>query len=345
MSEYNINAQFTLLERAKMSVDGKRVLPVLDVMDKMGVDSFLRDVPWFQANQGLKHRITRTTDRPTSTMRTFYKGVAKTTSTVQTIFEPVSLFEQRSGVDEDEVDTIENGNELRRMKDMPHAAGILDDFVYAIFNSNRTSGGEYIDGLKARMGTLSSPESGTGALPYVWDNGGAASTGSLCSLWIVEWGPQAVHCLYPSGQAVRGGGPFGMSIRNKGKEAVVDPDDSTATYYEYVTQFKFWFGLAVHNDWKIARIANINKNPSGSGVLDDNVIIKALNHGKFSMGATRMYANPWLTTQIEIKAKDKNNVLWSTMDVFGREVPAIRGVPLRKLDDTILPATESAITT
>jgi hypothetical protein len=345
MSEYNINTQYTLLERAKTSLDGKSVVEAVDVMDKMGVDSFVKDVPFYEANMGLKHRVSRTTDRPHAERRKFYAGTAKKRATTQLVWEPVCLFETQTGVDEDEIDTIVNGTEARAGIDKPVAAGILDDFVYAMYNDSRASGGEYIDGLGARMGTLSSPESGTGALPYVWDNGGAAATGSLCSLWIVEYGPRAVHGLYPSGQLVRGTGPLGMSIRNKGKVEVTDPDDSTKTYWEYKTQFKFWWGLCVVDDWKIARIANINRSASGSGALDDNVIVKALNHGKFNEGATRIYANPWLTSQIEIRAKDKSNAYWDVMEVFGRKVPAIRGIPLRKVDDTILSATETAITT
>lgn len=341
MSEYNINSQFTLLERAKLSADGKKILPALDVMDKFGVDAFMQDVPFYAANQGLKHRVIRTTSRPSSTLRTFYKGVGVNTSTTQVIYEPVALFEQRSEVDEDEVDTVDNPNELRRQKDQPHIAGILDDYVYEMFNGARTSGAERIDGLAARMNRISNPEHTTTDVPYVWDNGG---TSNLCSIWIVEFGPQAVHGLYPSGAAVRGGGPFGMSIRNKGREKVADADDSTKTYYAYVTQFKFWFGLAVHNDWKIARIANINRDEGSADALDENLIIKALNHGKFNVGATRMYVNPFLKTQIDIKAKDKGNVQWDVMDVLGKPVPALLGVPVRKLDDTILSSGETQVT-
>lgn len=342
MSEYNINAQFTLLERAKLSPDGKRVLPLLDVMDKMGVPMFLQDVPFFESNAGLKHRISRTTSRPGSTRRLFYQGVAKSTTQSQVIWEPLVLFEQRSGVDEDEVDTITNGNELRRMKDMPHAAGILDDFVYDMFNSDRANGAEYIDGFAPRLNSISNPEQGAGTIPYVWDNGGTGS--DLSSIYIVEYGPTAVHGVYPSGGTVRGGGPFGMRIVNKGKEVTDDSDDSTKKYYEYVTQFKFWFGMVVNDDWKIARIANIEKDPTSAKALDDNLIIKALNHGKFNPGTTRMYTNPFITTQIDIRAKDKGNVTWDVMEVFGRPVSQIQGIPLRKLDDTILTASESQIT-
>jgi len=342
MATYDINSQFTLLERAKRSADGKRILPILDVLDKFGVDEFVKDVPFYAANQGLKHRVVRLTSRTTSTRRNFYQGVNATQETTQVIHEPVILFEQRSEIDEDEMDTVENPNELRRQRDENKIKSILEDFVHAMFNDARTSGSEYINGLAQRMGTLSYPGHTTSTLPYVWDNGGSAGTGSLCSLWIVEWGPQACHGLYPSGTAVRGAFN-GIIARNKGRERTSDRDDAWAIYYAYTSQFKFWFGLAVNNDYKIARIANIHRDKNNVNSIDENVIIEALAHGKFNIPATRIYVNPYLQAQINIKAKDKNNVDWTVEEVFGRNIPAFWGIPVRKLDDTILSATESAI--
>lgn len=341
MSEYNINKQYTLLERAKTSIDGKTVLPAVDVMDKMGVGEFIQDVPFFECNSGLKHRISRTTDRPTSTRPKFYGGTRPNMSTEQVLFEPCVEFTQRSEIDERLLKTIKNGEEMRRQKDMPHAAGIIDDFVYDLFNSVRTSGSEYINGLSARLGTISNPYHTTTSLPYVWDNGGT-DTGNLTSLYIVEWGPQAVHCLYPDPQ-VRGEGTLGMSIRNEGREPIKDANDSLATYYAMVTTFSFWFGLAVWNDWKIARIANIHYDEKNSGALNDNIIIKALRHGKFNRGATRIYGNAFIGTQIDIRAKDKGNTFWGTTEVFGKEINQIQGIPFRMLDDTIITNTETLV--
>jgi len=342
-NEYNINSQFTLVERMKLSIDGKSVIAAIDVMDKFGVDSFLRDVPFFPANQGLQHRVTRTTSRPSPSRRKWYKGVGATQATTQVIYEPVCLFEDRSEIDEGEVDTLTNGTELRRMQDEAHVAGMVDAFVYAMFNDNRTSGGEYIDGLGARMSSLSYPGHTTSSLPYVYDNGGSADTGSLSSLWIVEYGPRAVHGIYPGASAARGLGPFGMRITNKGREPKADSDDSSKTFYQYVTQFVFYWGVAVANDWKIARIANISSDIGGAAPIDEDVIIKALAHGKFRPEATRFYGNPYLQEQIEIKAKNQTNTLWKPKEILGREVHALRGIPFRKVDDTILSATETAV--
>lgn len=339
MSEYNINSQFTLLERAKRSADGKRIQPIIDVMDKLGVQDFLKDVPYFMANQGLKHRIVRTVSRPSSTRRSFYQGVGANITTTQVIYEPVVLFEQRSEIDEDELDTVENPKELRQQEDMGHIKGLIEDVVTAMFTDAKTSGSEYIDGFVGRLGTLSYPGHTTSTLPYVWDNGGSAS---LSSLYIIEWGPQACHALYPSGKAARGT-TLGISARDKGKEPIADSDDSTHTYYAYVSQFKKWCGLAIHNDWKFTRISNIVSAIGDSNSLDEDVIIQAINHGKFNIGASRIYCNPYVKAQIDKKVKDKAGAAWSIVDTFGKAVPAIWGIPVRVLDEAILPADESAI--
>lgn len=340
MTEYNINSQWTLLERAKRSADGKRILPILDVMDKLGVEDFLKDWPYFPANQGLKHRIVRTTSRPSSTRRSFYQGVGATKLGTQVIYEPVVLFEQRSEIDEDELDTVENANEARRQEDEGHIGGLLDDFVYAIFRDARTSGSEYIDGLAARLASLSYPGYTTTDLPFVWDNGGSGS--DLCSMYIVDLGARANHGIFPSGSAVRGGA-FGIIARNKGKEPKADTDDSTHTYYAYVSQFKKWAGVACHDDRRLTRIANIERDETSAKALNENNIIKALNHGRFDRRTTRMYCNPYLKSQIDIKAKDKSNIQWSIVDVFGKPVPAFWGIPIRVLDETILSGSESAV--
>jgi len=339
MSEYNINSQFTLLERAKRSVDGKKVLPIVDVMDKLGVPAFLKDVPYFMANQGLRHRIIRTNSRPTPTRRRFYQGVERTALTTQEIFEPVILFEERVEIDEDHLDTLENGKEVRRQEVEAHIASLIEGCADSIFNDALTSGSEYVQGLAARLSILSYPGGSTTTLPFCWDSGG---TTTLSSIYLVEYGPKACHGLYPSGKAVRGS-QFGIIARNKGKEAIVDSASSTATFYAYVTQLKKWFGLACNDDRKVTRIANVNSTLGGAGALNENVLIQALNHGRFDPRKTRMYVNPYIKAQIDIRAKDKGNVQWDKKNVFGEPVITFWDVPIRVLDETILTASETAI--
>jgi len=320
-------------------MDGKRILPLLDVMDKLGVTDFLKDCPYLQANMGLKHRVLRTTSRPSSTRRKFYAGVSSTIQTTQVTYEPLLLFEQRLEIDEDHLDTIENPKEYRRQEVEAKVAGVLEDFVYAMFRDSRASGEEYINGFQTRMNTLSYPGHTTETLPYVWSGGGSTT---LTSIYIIDYGPKAVHALYPSGRTVKGS-VLGVIARNKGKEPIADTDDSTATFYAYVTQIKKWCGMAVWDDRRITRIANVNATLGGSNTFDENTIIQALNHGRFNRGSTRIYLNPYLKTQVDIRAKDKGNVYLTFENVFGKPVPTFQGIPIRVLDETIISASETAV--
>lgn len=342
MTEYNINTQLTLLERAKRSVDGKRILPLLDVMDKLGVPAFLKDMPYLQANMGLKHRVLRTTSRPSSTRRKFYGGVTSSVQTTQVIYEDLILFEQRLEIDEDHLDTIENPKEYRGQEVKSKIAGVLEDFVYAIFNDDKASGAEYVDGFKKRLSTLSYPGHTTTTLPYVWSGGG---TTTLTSIYIVDYGPRACHALFPSGKTVKGS-VLGVIARNKGKEKVQEITDSVLTaavYYAYVTQLKKWCGMAIWDDRRITRIANVNSTLGGTGSFDENVIIQALNHGRFNKASTRIYVNPYIQTQIDIRAKDKGNVNLSMENVFGEEVRTFLKIPIRMLDETIIGVAEDQL--
>jgi len=343
MTEYNINSQFTLLERMKGSIDGKRLLPVLDVMDKLGIPDFLQDVPYFQANMGLMHKILRTTSRPASSRRAFYEGVSPTDLVTQDVTEPLILFEQWSSVDEQHIDTVENGTEVRAGRDRVHIAALLEDFVSAIFTDARTSGSKYIDGFAQRLSTLSYPGHTTTALPYVWDNGGAAGTGYLTSAYIVEWGQEANHALYPSGAAgVQG--VMGVNANDLGKQTVVTATSPLTVYRAYQSQFTKWAGLACNDDRKVCRIANIETRlDETTGRFDEDVLIRAFAHGRFNPSTTRIYVNPYLKADIDIRAKDKISG-WTVEQVFGKSVPAFQGVPIRVLDTTIIPATETAIT-
>jgi hypothetical protein len=334
------NAQFTLLERAKLTEDGKRILPVLEVMNQRGTMDFLRDVPYFPANRGLTHTHRRTTSRPNPTRRRFYEGVTPVTVTTEVINEPLFLFEARTEVDEDEVDTVDNGNEIRRGQDQSASGGCVDSFVNAIFNDDRSSGAQYINGLKSRMTTVSYPGHTTTTLPFVWDNGGNSST--LTSMYMIEWGMESAFAIYPGGGSMAGT-ILGVIMRNKGREKCYQSASSLAVYYAYVTQIKKWCGLVVRNDWKVARIANIETSTTGSGRFDEDILIRALRHGKFNPATTRLYCNPYLAADIDIRAKDKGNVLWSTQEVFGREVSTFRGIPIRVVDESIITASETQL--
>jgi hypothetical protein len=340
MATKYINTKYTLLDRAKETSDGKTVLPIISVMNEL-VDDFFMDVPFVEANMGLKHKIVRDSGMVQSTKRTFYKGVTSSKRNKQVVYEDVMLQERRREIDEDEIDTLANPATKLRQEDEGHARKLGEDVVNAFINGDQDDGSEDMNGLLQRLDALNP----TG-LNNVQSNG-YASVGT--SILIVEWNTDetgGAYGIYPQSGFGKNA-PFGVSIRDKGKEKVLDDDDTTAAYYAYVAQLKAWAGLAVGNNRKIARLCNINPTVGGSKSFEDGGtqnLIKLLNNGRFDRNRTRIYANPTIKTQMEIYALDKANLMWSPMEIFGKQVTAFQGnIPIRYIDDTILTDSQAVV--
>ena len=340
MSTLYPNIKYTLLDRAKDTIDGKTVLPTIQVMNLLGVDDFFADVPFIEANMGLKHRIKRTSALPASTNRTFYKGVPPTKVIKQVVYEDVMLKEQRREVDEDEVDTLANGSELLRQEDDSHQEALGQDVVKAFFQGGVVDGSEHVDGILQRLDALN-PTGLNNVQSAGYTTGGSVTTRII----IVEWRPgQGLYGIYPPGYMKNT--QFGISARDKGKEKIIDADDSTAVYYAYCAQFKAWLGLAVGDNRKMACLANVNPTAGGTGAIDDDLLdtLSNLMHSvMIDKSRARMYVNRSIAAQLDNYSRKKNNVFWPTTEVFGRPVKNYQGIPIRELDNAILTNTQAVV--
>ena len=333
------NTKFTLLDRSKRTSDGKTVLPVLEVMNQK-IDDFFMDVPFTEANMGLQHRLVRDTGMADSTKRTFYSGVGASKQNTQTVYEKVQLMERRREIDEDEVDTLSNPETLLRQEDEAQTRKLGEDVVDNFFNGTSEDGSEDMNGLFARLASLN--PSGLNNVQSL----GHSSTGT--SALILEWNTDKTGgCfgIYPPGWVKNTS--MGVNIRDKGKEPIADADDTTKKYYAYVAQFKAWMGLAVGNNRKVARLANINPTIGGSKAFTNGgaeKLIALLNSGRFDRSRTRIYVNTTVKTQMDIYALNKANVLWSISEVFGKPTTMFQGIPIRVMDTTIISDSQTLVT-
>ena len=334
------NIKYTLMDRAKDTADGKTVLPTIQVMNRLGVDDFFNDVPFIEANMGLKHRIKRTSALPTSTNRTFYKGVAPTSISKQVVYEDVMLKEQRREIDEDEVDTLSNPKELLRQEDEFHQEALGQDVVTAFFQGSIVDGSEHVNGLLARLDALN-PTTLNNVQSAGYTTGGSVTT----RIVIVEWNPgRGCYGIYPPGYMKNT--KFGISARDKGKEPIADADDVTAKYYAYVAQFKAWLGLAVGDNRNIGALVNVNPTPGGVGGVDDDLLdtLSVLMHTiRADRARSRIYVNETIAAQLDNYSRKKHNVFWPTTEVFGRPVKNYQGIPIRELDNTILTNVQAVV--
>jgi len=326
MATLTPNAQLSFLELAKRTKDGGLV-DIAEVIN--AANPMIQDIPWKQANFNLmSEKITRRVSLPSGTFRQINAGVAKEASTTQVVVEPTALLEARSEIDEAIVDNSPNGNQLRRDEDIAFVEGLGQAVGQTFISGTTTAQPERINGLEQRLNSLSQKT--------VIDNGGASN---LTSIYVVDWGIRKCYGIFPAAGGDRG--RFGLSVVNKGKEPLVDSNSNT--YYGYVTQFKWYIGLAVRDEDAIGRLANIESS-GASNIFDEDKLIELLNIGRFSPATTRIYANQQIFTQAQIRLKDKGNVNWSVAQgLSGVPVMQFGGVPMRKIENTLLTNSETVV--
>ncbi len=344
MTTQYINTKYTLLDRAKETIDGKTVLPLFLVMNEL-VDDFFMDVPYIECNMGLAHRITRDTGMVDSTNRSFDQGVKASKVNKQVVTEHIALLERRREIDEDKIDTLANPKEKLRQEDERHIRKLGEDVVFQMFNSVRTDGSENINGLFQRLKALN-----PSGLDNVRSNGHTGGGATTTSVLLVEWNTDetgGAHGLFPPGFIKNT--TLGVAARDKGKEKVAqDATNFDAIYYAYVAQFKAWLGLSIANNRKMARLANVNPAAwdASNSFVDGGTerIIEMLHNGRFNRERTRMYVNTTIAAQMSIYGLNKTNVIWSPGELFGRPVKMFQGmIPIREMDTTIISNTQAVV--
>jgi hypothetical protein len=313
MGTVTLNTQFTLIELAKRT-NNQDVLEIANVLSKN--NDLLQDALYVEANQKLSHIGTKVTALPTGTFRRANEGVTPSTASTRQHAEPICRVEDFSDIDEAILDLEgDKKKAVRSEEDKLHIEGIGQSIATAIVYGNLSTDPEKIDGLATRYDALADAN--------VLGAGG--SGGDTTSLWIIEWGTRACHLIYPKGSNV------GLSFEDKGK--VRTNPSSTTVMYAYETQFVAQFGLFVHDDRCVQRIANIETS-GADNTLDDDQIIEALNYMPTAggNGNTVIYVNRTLKTQFDILAKDKTNVNYTPDNAFGVPVTRFRGLPIRMLE-------------
>lgn len=317
-----LNKHITFIELAKRLAPGdKDLLEIAEVMNER--NEMLQDIPWFQCNQIFSEKVGRRSYLPSGTLRKAYSGVPSTTTGTQIVVEPTALLEDRSEIDEDIVDGAPDPKSFRRSEDIGHVEGLSQQVSDLFIEGTQEGSPESITGFQKRLSAYSQPN--------VTD-GGCSEAAAVTSIYVVDWGKRGAYGIYPSAAANRG--KLGLTINDKGKEKTFeDPSTELLAYYVYVTQFKWWIGLAVKDELATCRYANINPVVGGSDSFNEDKLIELMNDCRLRPGTTRLYVNKKIKTQMQIRLKDKGNVNFSkTEGLGGVEVLTFLQAPIRQLD-------------
>jgi hypothetical protein len=242
------------------------------------------------------------------------------------------MLENYSQVDKSLADLNGNSAEFRMSEDMAFIEGMNQDFAQTLFYGDTKVNPEKFMGLAPRFSQKSGAENGANVLL----GGGSGSTNT--SVWLIAWGPNTIHGIYPKGSKA------GIFSEDKGQQTVLDPNGGM--YEAYRKHYKWDAGLVLR-DWRyVVRIANIDVNAltknaaSGADLID--LMAQALEQIQdLTKGKPVFYVNRTVKSFLRRQMMNKSNVQLTLQDVAGKSVMMFDGVPVRRCDKLL--STESTI--
>lgn len=335
MAEFNVRDQLTLLELAKRTNMGS-LLTIVEVLEE--TNEWLQDAVWLEANQVMSHITTQRTSKPTGTWRKINEGVAPEASSTKQIVEGIGILEAYSRVDKLLAELSGNVEAFRSGEDRAFVAGLSDHLSDVMFQDSLgtpygdTEGNpERFNGLPRRLDHVD--------LDEVIDHGSISATADT-SVYVVQWGADKVHMIYPKGSPT-----MGVVHENLGEQTIEASGlyASPELMQAYVSHFKLHAGLVVRDERCIRRIASItgsNRGWAAAVTSSFNAttnpghpdLIRTLNALPYNGVGARIYCNKTVKTQMDILAVDKSNVLYNRENWGGRPITTFRGVPVRRVD-------------
>lgn len=333
-----INADYpTLLDLASLPKN-EMASDVINLLAQM--NPILEDAPAFECNHGMKHKTTVLTGLPTVTWGRLYKGVPTSKGTRQIVEDTTGFVESACQVDcrlVDQVEKAEDKASIRMSEAEAHIEAMAIEVASAMFYADSSVDPEKPMGLSPRFNSLSAENGG-----QIIDGAGAGSDNT--SIWMITWGRQACHLLYPKA------GQIGLERDDQGKQLVQDANGDS--YMAYREEFKWHFGLTVRNWQYVARVANIDVSnlttnaATGADIVELMTEMYYAHKGRrVASGRTYIYANTTIVKFLDYQARNASGKnLYVTLSEQGpnaKEVLTFRGVPIREVDAIL--NTEAAV--
>lgn len=338
----------TLADWARRMDDQYKTAAIVELLSL--TNEVLNDMLFIEANGVIGHKTTVRTGLPTATWRQLNYGVPKAKSTTAQVTDSIGNLEVYSEVDKDLADLNGNTASFRMSESMAFIEGMTQQMATTVFYGDTGANPERFMGLAPRYNTITAATAQTAA--NVINAGGTGSDNT--SIWIVVWGPNTCHGLFPKGK------PTGLQHRDLGEWTLTDADGGQ--YQGYRDHYKWTMGFTVR-DWRyVVRIANIDVSDLIAGTGPDlmDLLIRAINRlpttpsGRTAvqtsdapsiqgeMGRTSIYCNRTVRTFLDIQAKNSSNGLLRLVEYDGKLITTFRGIPIYTCDALL--NTEAALT-
>lgn len=321
----------TLADVAKtLDPDGKPAR-IIEILNQENHPIF--DGTFLEGNLPTGHRTTIRSGIPTPTWRKLYGGVQPTTARNVQVTDNAGMLEAYAEVDKALADLNGNAAAFRLSEDLAHLEGMRQECASTFVYGNEGTEPEAFTGLSPRFNDLSAEN----ALNII-DHGGTGSDNT--SLWLVGWGPNSCHFIYPKGSTA------GLKVEDKGQVTIEDVDGSGGRMEAYRTHYRWDVGLTVR-DWRyVVRICNIDVSDLATLTNTDEIVDSMIRASERVPGFEGVravwYCNRTVreSLRLGILQKAAGNLNWETVE--GRRVLMFDGFPVRRCDSIL--STEARIT-
>ena len=328
------SSALTLGEWATRLDPGGKPAAVIELLGQ--TNEMLTDMLWMQCNDGAGHKTTVRTGLPAATWRLLNYGVVKSKSTTAQVRDSTGMLEAYSDIDKALADLNGNTAEFRMGEDMAFIEAMNQGMQGTVVYGNTAANPERFTGLGPRFNSLSANNGGN-----IVNAAGSSNTNT--SMWLVGWGQNTCHGLFPKGSKA------GLQVRDLGEVPLYDGANNV--FQGYRTHFKWDCGLTVR-DWRfVVRIANINVT-SGAVTTSNliNYMINAVNRLPFVSAAgnspppggtkpgqvnTVFYCNRTVRAALDIQAMAKTNAFLTIETRDSKPYTAFRGIPIRICDQLL----------
>jgi len=314
---------FDLAKRADPNGD------TADIVEVLAEDNeIVQDAVWTEGNDTFSNLSTQRSSLPSGTWRRINRGAGTEVSDTRQIVDTLGMLVSYSECDVTLAQAAPNPKAFRMSEASAFLEGLGQTLAEAMIYANGQLDPEQPTGLAPRLASLSG--SGTSKNTVL----GCSGTGSdLTSVYLVNWGLESVFMFYPRNQA-----NLGIVHKDLGEVTLEEFDSSGAAtgrkYQGYRDYFEVKAGMAVKNPRCIGRVCNIETSGS-SNLWSDDTMLSVMNRMKKRGMGSNAYCNATVLDQIDQAVKDKTNVSFTSKEVFGVEVQAFRGVPIRRVDQIL----------
>lgn len=309
----------TLLDVAKATDPEGKIAKVAELLSQ--TNEILADMPMLEGNLATGHRGVIRTGLPSPIWRKLYGGVPPSKSLRATVEDSCGMLEDRSEIDQDIAELNGNSADYRLSEASATVEGMNQAMAQALIYGDASLNPEQFNGLAVRYNTIN-----TSTSEIAKNVISAGGSGNCTSVWLVVWGPNTVHGIYPKGSTA------GLKHEDLG---LIDAFDASQNRYRaYADRWQWKIGLHVR-DWRyVVRIANISMTDllGQSGTQANTaatwlpkLMVKALARIPFrGMGKAAFYASRTVKEMLAVGALDKSqNVLaiQSGFQQFGNVEP------------------------